>query len=137
MDMATLNAQTAVVRTFVQLTPIPWGQIVVNLELDEDEEGYHTDCLAFAVVPDDSGYSEYEIRLDRPGRDAIFALHKAMGGEGASWQSFDLVVEPDGAFTFDFSYEAPKRLNGVFDQHSYHRFDHYAAEFAARRAGTG
>ncbi len=107
--------------------------IVVNLEIEEDAEGYRTDCLAFAVVPDGSGYVEREIQLDRPGRDTVFALHAALGGQRGSWHSFDLVIEPDGAFEYEFSYDPPKRLNGVFDQQSYHRFDHYAAAFAARR----
>ncbi len=136
MDMATLTAQAEVVRAFAQLAPDPWEQIVVNLELEEDEVGYRTDCLAFAVVPDDGGYVEREVSLDRPGHHTVFALRKAMSARGELWHSFDLVIEADGHYDLEFSYDPPKRLNGILDQQSYHRFDHYAEEFAARRAGS-
>ncbi len=134
MDMATLTAQAEVVHAFARLAPAPWEQIVVNLELEEDEVGYHTDCLAFAVVPDSGGYVEREVDLDRPGLHTVFALHKAMSAQGESWHSFDLVIEADDHYDLEFSYDPPKRLNGILDQQSYHRFDHYAEEFAGRRA---
>jgi len=136
MDTASLAAQAEVVRAFTRLTPAPWEQIVVNLELEEDATGYCTDCLAFAVVPDGEGYVEREVRLDRPGRETVYALRQAMSAQGASWHSFDPVIEADGHFDVDFSYDPPKRLNGILDQQSYHRFDHYAAEYAARRANA-
>ncbi len=134
MDMAALTAQAEVVRAFARLAPAPWEQIVVNLELEEDEVGYRTDCLAFAVVPDGGGYVEREFALDCAGRDTIYALRKAMSARGELWHSFDLVIEADGHYDLEFSYYPPKRLNGILDQQSYHRFDHYAEEFAARRA---
>jgi len=87
MEIAALTVQANVSRTFIQLTPVPWARIVVNLEIEEDAEGYRTDCLAFAVVPDGSGYVEREIRLDRPERDTVFALHAALGGQRGSWYS--------------------------------------------------
>ena len=46
------------------------------------------------------------------------------------------MIEADGRFKFDYSYDPPKRLNEIRDQQSYHRLDHYAAEYAARRANT-
>ncbi len=89
MDMATLTAQAEVVRAFTQVAPAPWEQIVVNLELEEDEAGDRTDCLAFVVVPDGGGYVEREVSLDRPGHHTVFALRKAISARGESWHSFD------------------------------------------------
>ncbi len=136
MDRAILTAQADVVRAFAQLAPDPWEQIVVNLELEEDGTGYRTDCLAFAVVLDGGGYVDREFDLDRSGRDTVYALRTAMRARGEAWHSFDLLIEADGHYDLTFSYDPPKRLNGILDQQSYHRFDHYAAEFAARRPGS-
>ena len=56
------------------------------------------------------------------------------GASAPSGIVVNLEIEPDGALEYEFSYDPPKRMNEVFDQQSYYRFDHYAAAFAARRA---
>jgi hypothetical protein len=42
-------------------------------------------------------------------------------------------VDQPGKFGFSFSYDPPKRMNGVFDDESMGRFDRYLESYKAER----
>lgn len=50
---------------------------------------------------------------------------------GTRWGTCDLVVDQPGKFSF--SYDPPKRINGMFDDDSMGRFDRYLETYEAER----
>ena len=44
-----------------------------------------------------------------------------------------IVVDQPGKFKLSFSYDPPKRINGVFDDDSMGRFDRYLETYEAER----
>jgi hypothetical protein len=47
-----------------------------------------------------------------------------------------MVVDRPGRFRFSFSYDPPKRINGIFDDDSMGRFDRYLERYKAERSGA-
>jgi hypothetical protein len=53
---------------------------------------------------------------------------------GTRWGTCDLVVDQPGEFRFSFSYDPPKRINGIFDDDSMDRFTYYLERYEAERS---
>jgi len=51
------------------------------------------------------------------------------------WGICDLVVDRPGRFRFNFCYDPPKRINGIFDEESMGRFERYLEAYKAERTG--
>jgi hypothetical protein len=135
MNETTMNLQKAIVTALAREIPDAWERIVVNYEMQEEDGGLTEDRLGFYIEKDAAGnLRESELaftpevkRLFREMNDEI------RRSEGERWGTCDLVVDQPGKFKFSFSYDPPKRINGVFDDDSMGRFDRYLETYKAER----
>ena len=133
MNETTMNLQKAIVTALAHAIPGAWERIVVNYEMQEEHGGLTEDRLGFYIAKDPTGnlreselaFSPEVKRLFRDMNDEI------QRSEGERWRTCDLVVDQPGKFKFSFSYERPKRINGVFDDDSMGRFDRYLETYRA------
>jgi hypothetical protein len=136
--MQLTTAQDELVQAIAAAAPQPhWEQIVADVEILEEADGFAMDSVAFAVVKADSGgYAAPPIAIDRPLREKVIDLYRALAAtrSGAPLGSFELKIEPDGRYAFSYSYEPPKRLNGEWDEAKETRLDRYAETFAPGRS---
>jgi Protein of unknown function, DUF600 len=135
MNETTMNLQRAIVTALARDLPDAWERIVVNYEIQEEDGGLTEDRLGFYIAKDAAGgFRESELaftpevkRLFREMNDEV------QRSEGERWGTCDLVVDQPGKFKFSFSYDRPKRINGVFDDESMGRFDRYLETYNAER----
>ncbi len=136
MDQATINLQEAIVTTLARGIPGAWERIVVNYEMQEEDGGLTEDRRGFYITKDATGdFRKGELAFS----SEVKALFRQMNDkihqtEGHRWGTCDLVVDQSGKFRFNFSYDPPKRINGVFDDDSMGRFDRYLETYKAERA---
>ena len=113
-----------------------WERIFVNYEMKLTDEGRVVDYVIFYIRALEGG--EFEKISVRGGSDAIddafIALADTMARDGERWGSCDFLVDADGRYKFNFSYEPPKRIEGVLDHSSYGRFREYLDQYRAERA---
>jgi hypothetical protein len=130
-----MDLQRAIVMALARDIPEAWERIVVNYEMQEEGGGVTEDRLGFYIAKDAAGslreaelaFSPEVKRLFREMNDEI------QRSEGGRWGTCDLVVDQRGKFRFTFSYDPPKRINGVFDDESMGRFDRYLETYEAER----
>lgn len=127
--MELIDAQNQLVTAIARVAPASgWEQIVADVEVEEGREGYRIDSVTFAIVRSSSGdYSDPQFDLDRGARERIVDLYKTQrtrpGQAGIS--GFQLQIESDGKYRFDYNYGRPKRLNGEWDAEKEERLDNY------------
>lgn len=134
-----LEAQQAVVQAVVADAPrADWRRLVADVEISESKEGYHFDTVALAVVRRGDGALEApSFSIGRDAREAMAALYRERKASGEkSFGSFELQVEHDGRYRFEFSYDPPKRLNGIWDEEKERRLDNYLDHYR-REVGAG
>lgn len=110
-----------------------WERLVVNYEsLLHTDEPQISD-ISFAVARERGAALELvDFRLSRAAKDGfqkIGAIMKAQKGQ--DWTVCDLVIERDGSYRFDFSYDRPYRLGGQLHDT---RFDDYLERYQAEKA---
>ena len=141
MNSSMAGLQARVAQAVADRIEDDWERIFVNYEMRLTDEGRLVDYVLFYIKALEGG--ELEKVSVRGGSDAIddayIALADAMARDGERWGSCDFTLDADGRFNFRFSYDPPKRLDGVLDHSSYGRFreylDQYRAERAAKAAG--
>jgi len=113
-----------------------WERIVVNYEMADEDGGLTEDRTGFYIAADSSGeLRDKDISFTDPVKEMFRALREEMRKtSGDAWSTCDLVIDPPGKFHYNFSYDPPKRINGVFDEESMGRFDHYLESYKAERA---
>jgi hypothetical protein len=136
MSQTVMNLQKAIVTALARGIPDAWERIVVNYEMQEEDGGLTEDRLGFYIAKDPTG--------DLRESDLVFSpevktMFREMNDEtkrtaGDRWRTCDLVVDKSGEFRFKFSYDPPKRINGVFDDDSLGRFNRYLETYKAERA---
>lgn len=109
-----------------------WRRIVVNYETLLHTAEPERSIIAFAVAEDRAGVlaiADFTLsREARQGFEQISALMHAAKAE--HWTTCDLVIEPDGRYRFDFSYDPPYRLGGKLHDT---RFDDYLSRYLAEK----
>lgn len=111
-----------------------WQRIVVNFESLLHTSEPQTSDISFAIAQAPQGQPEMvDFRLSRAARNGFRHIAQVMHAQkGSHWTVCDLVIERDGRYRFDFSYDPPYRLGGqVYDT----RFDDYLQRYLAERAG--
>jgi hypothetical protein len=138
MNQASIDVQKAIVIALSRGPGEPWERIVVNYEMQEEDGGLTEDRLGFCISKDPSGQFHQEDLSFSPEVKGLFRrLNDEMQRtEGRRWGTCELVVDQSGRFKFSFSYEPPKRINGVFDDVSTGRFDRYLEAYKAERGGV-
>lgn len=123
-----LEAQQAVVQAVVADAPrADWQRLLADIEIRESNDGFHFDTVGIAVVKTAEGTLDApSFSIGRPAREAMVKLYQERkAGGDKSFGGFELQVESDGRYRFEFSYEPPKRLNGVWDKEKEQRLDNY------------
>ncbi len=117
MDM--IAAQQGVAAAVVADNPhSDWERIVADVEIKEEGSGYMLDTVSFAVTRKaDGSLARPDFRLSDSGRQAVIALYRErLENAGDKIGSFFLEIDDNGKYSFEISYDAPKRLNGVWDE---------------------
>lgn len=137
MNDTAMELQKKIVVALARSVSEPWERIVVNYEMQEEDGGLTEDRRGFSIATDGAGgYRKATLTFDATAKDLFRALQQEMQrSEGKGWGTCDLVVDQPGRFRFNFSYDPPKRINGVFDEESMGRFDRYLETYAAERGG--
>jgi hypothetical protein len=142
MDQTAVDLQKKIVGALARSIDGAWERIVVNYEMQEEDGGLTEDRRGFYITPDAAGgYRKAGLTFDAAVKDLFHALRETMQrsegqGQHKGWGICDLVVDQPGRFRFNFSYDSPKRINGVFDDESMGRFDRYLDTYKAERAGA-
>lgn len=125
MDMTDLEDQ--IVTEVARGAPVGhWERIVADVEIAEADDGYQLDTVAFAVSRDAAGaLSDPQFTLSADARAAIVALYKQRKEAGDVVGGFELQIDYPARYKFTFSYDQPKRLNGVWDKAKEERLDKY------------
>ena len=113
-----------------------WERIFVNYEMKLTDEGRLVDYIIFYIkVRPDGELEKVSVRGGSEAiNDAYIALADAMAQDGERWGSCDFALDAGGKYKFKFSYDPPKRLDGVLDHSSYGRFRDYLEQYRAERA---
>ncbi|MEG3175299.1 hypothetical protein U1872_03595 [Sphingomonas sp. RB3P16] len=125
MDMTAL--QDRIVTEIARGAPVAqWERIVADVEIAEADDGYQFDTVAFAVTRDADGeLSDPQFSLSAEAQAAIVALYTQRKAAGDVLGGFELQIDYPGRYGFTFSYDSPKRLNGIWDKAKEERLDHY------------
>ena len=113
-----------------------WERIFINYEMKQSGEGYLVDYILFYIkVTPDGDFEEVSLpSASEAINGAFIALADAMATDGDRWGSCDVFVDADGQYRLTFSYDPPKRIEGVLDHSSSDRFDDYLDQYRAERA---
>jgi hypothetical protein len=136
MNRDAIDLQEAIVTTLIHDIPDAWERIVVNYEMQEEDGGLVEDRLGFYISHDANQEPAENNLVFSPGLKDLFRRLNVeiKRTEGARWGTCDLVVDQPGRFRFNFSYDPPKRINGIFDDDSMSRFDRYLETYKAERS---
>ena len=134
MDASFTSLQADVVHHFARLAPLAWLRIVADVEIEDEDAGFHLDTMSFAIVKQGSDLDDPQFDLDREARKAISLLHDGMKAAGNNWSGLELVIDRPGTFEFKFSYGPAMRLNGKWDPEKAEKLDNYLSHYKAERA---
>ena len=132
------EAQTALVKAIVGSAAIgAWERLVANVEILEHEGDYQLDYVCLAVVRGDGTLSTEQFDLSDEAREAAAALYRQRKEEaGETIGGFEATVDSTGAYRIAIDHDAPKRINGVWDEEREGRLDHYLDHYKAELAGS-
>jgi hypothetical protein len=138
MNNAVMEVQKKIVAALSRTIGAQWEWTVVNCEMQEEDGGPTEDRRGFYITPDGTGgFHKASLTFDTTAKDLFRALGLEMRrSKGQGRGGCDLVVDQSGRLRFNFSYDPPRRINGVFDEASMGRFDRYLQTYAAERAGA-
>lgn len=136
MDLTDL--QNRIVIEVARTVPVSaWERIVADVEIAEQDDGYQLDTVSFAVARDAAGtLTDPQFDLSEAARAAIVDLYKQRKAAGEVLGGFELQIDQPGTYQFHFSYDAPKRLNGIWDKAKEERLDHYLDHYRQEKAGA-
>ncbi|MGR4866143.1 hypothetical protein [Caulobacter sp. LARHSG274] len=137
MTTAFTDAQVAVVQALAADAPGPnWLRLVADVEIQEVADSYHFDTVALAVLKGaDGALSDPSFSVSEPMRRAIVDLYRQRKDiAGELFSGFELRIDNDGAFRFEFSYRPPKRMNGAWDEAKERMLDNYLEHYRAEIA---
>lgn len=136
MDLTDL--QNRIVIEVARTVPVSaWERIVADVEIAEHDDGYQLDAVSFAIARDADGtLSDPQFDLSTDARAAIVDLYKQRKAAGDVLGGFELQIDQPGTYAFHFSYDPPKRLNGIWDKAKEERLDQYLDHYRQEKAGA-
>lgn len=111
-----LNQQHQIVRAVAQAVCEPWLYAVVNIEIDviEGDQTENLIAISYAkrlwrLIPrsEEIPYQLYDLFVSL--RERMAEVNEQ------TWGSCTMVFDRRGRYQFDFSYDPPPRLNGIYD----------------------
>jgi hypothetical protein len=117
MNKTAMDLQKSIVVAIAGTIDPHWERIVVNYEIQDGDGGLTEDRLGFYIVSDGTGdFRKRTLKFHAVVKDLFRKLRaEIQQSEGQAWGTCDLVIDLPGRFRFDFSYDPPKRINGVFE----------------------
>lgn len=117
MDSQSLiHVQNEIVLRIAGTIGIPWEYCLIDFEREVVDEEPVEGCLALAFARGSGGWTRVSIRLPHDCYDLFLDMLKLMtSNEEGPWNSCTLEFDSAGKYRYSFSYEPPRRLNGVFD----------------------
>jgi hypothetical protein len=136
MNQTAMDLQKAIVVTLARDIPGNWERFVVNYEVQEEYGGLVENRIGFYIFQDmNQVLATDELAFGPEAKELFRALSEEMRRTGGTrWGTCDLVVDQPGEFRFSFSYDPPKRINGIFDDDSMDRFTYYLERYEAERS---
>jgi len=132
MTTPALRQQDQAVEKIVACVPGQWLRIAVNYEYMETGDQCVDSMVALYLIRQGQDIEAVDLRLPREVLGELVILRDLLPNpQNQKWSTCDLVVEDTGKYKFNFSYEPPKRLNGILDEESYERFGNYADSYKA------
>jgi hypothetical protein len=131
------EAQTAVVRTVAASADVgPWQRLLANVEILEHADDFQLDYVCLAVVKDGEELETRQFQLTEDAEKAVTAFYRQRRDDAQETiGGFEVAIDPDGRFRFDIDHDAPKRINGVWDEAREGRLDRYLDHYKAELAG--
>ena len=104
-----------------------WERIVADVEILEEETGYRLNTASFAVVREDGDkLATNDFTLSQEGRDAAIDVYRErLDNGGDKIGGFGLEIDKGGKYRIKISYDAPERLNYIFDGEKMERLNNY------------
>ncbi len=136
MNQNVIEKQHATVLAVARAVRADWKRIACGYEVEESDESIVEDTIvAFVHEKDGELHNDSLSGVPNAITEAFYDLRAAMlPPSGTSWSSADVTIEADGTYKFHFSYGAPKRINGTFDDDSNSKFAKLAGNYKAERA---
>jgi hypothetical protein len=131
MQDQILDHCRSIVVAIAGLTPGEWLRIVVNFEVEDSNNSPVSNVIAFSIEQFTDKVDHTPLELTSKIKNDFLLLRKMHASFEKAWDVCDLVIEPTGEYEFKYEYDGAKRLNSIFDDNSYDRFDRYLEEFIA------
>lgn len=133
LEIAALQQQI-VAETVAQVADT-WQHIVVSYEIKDYGDTIGHDVIALHLKKDGDQFQQTNIKIPKNVLDRLAELNSKMADQpsspnAVSWGSCEYTIEEDGQYRFEFSYEPPKRLNGILDEQSFKKYKNYAKNYA-------
>ncbi|MCM8543270.1 MAG: antitoxin YezG family protein [Lentisphaeraceae bacterium] len=126
MNQEIIKSQNEVILALIETVDNKWKQIVCSYELQEDDKSFNDDSICFYIKKSLFKTSIIDIEINNRVREAFKSLRQAIKmHKGKEWNSCEIIIENSGDFEFDFSYERPKRINGILDDKSYEKYNNW------------
>jgi len=128
-------AQDSAVMAIAQSIEAEWLRVVVNYEMLYQEDGIEHDRLGFYITKQpDGNLAKAQLRFTDLIVEAFLKLNEAsLTVNKEHWTMCDFVLDSDGKFEVNFSYDPPKRINAILDEESYYRFGKYLEFYKSSR----
>ncbi|MAT70969.1 MAG: hypothetical protein CMJ58_15765 [Planctomycetaceae bacterium] len=108
-----LQLQDEIVAAVANAIEDAWDAAVVNLEIGATDGEVAIDCLALYFTWNRGEWKRKS--LDFPYECCGLFTKLRDSGAGPKWSVCMLEIDSSGKYKFDYAYDAPRRLNGVFD----------------------
>jgi hypothetical protein len=135
LSQAYMETVQAVAQSVVNVRDGEWGdrdwsRIVVNYESLRHTQDPQESVLAFAIAAHPGASPEkVSFRLSPAAEAGFHRVADVMAkSKGQYWTVCDLVIDSDGRYAFDFSYDPPYRLSGNLNDQ---RFSDYLQKYLA------
>lgn len=132
------EAQTRLVQAIAGSAALGgWERLLANVEILEHADDFQLDYVCLAVVRAGGDLATEQFELSPAAREAAVAFYRQRkDGAGETIGGFEAAIDADGRFRIAIDHDAPKRINGEWDEAREgrldHYLDHYKAELAAR-----
>lgn len=110
-----IDMQGDIVQCFANAVNEPWDYLLVNFERQETNGEKVQDTLAVAFSKQDISWKHISFIAPYNCCRQLLRLYELMNESGDGWASCTLEVDATGRYRFSYSNEAPRRLNGNFD----------------------
>jgi hypothetical protein len=114
-----IDLQNRIVHGMAEAVSEPWDFFVVNYEREEIDGERTQDTLAISFANEKGTWKRSSFEPPYDCCCLLSRLSELMSSKGGeTWGSCTLEVDSSGKYRFSYSYEPPKRLNGILDDES-------------------